>query len=131
MQFLSKALLFALVSGAASVALAAPEAINSGVDIAQRDESEAIAYKREELEDDVEDEDEDVSENDDTDVLSKLDARATKCYTRGRPGKNCYHSQCPGNKQCKVNARGNCVFRYSQKKRPFGCSQCLCYKASG
>jgi hypothetical protein len=83
----------------------------------------------EEAEDD--DDDEGLTGNDGATVLAQLESRArVKCLTRGRPGKNCYHSQCPGSKQCKVNARGNCVFKFSQNKRPFGCSQCLCYRSS-
>ncbi|KAG8670646.1 hypothetical protein FPOAC2_10024 [Fusarium poae] len=123
------------LSGAAQAALVGARSTeNSGIEVAQPDSSEAQPPQLVQREnDDEEDDDAEAgfAGNDGTAVLAELDSRAVKCYTRSRPKKNCYQSQCPGNKQCKVNASGNCVFRYTQSKRPFGCSQCLCYKASG
>ncbi|RGP63963.1 hypothetical protein FSPOR_8291 [Fusarium sporotrichioides] len=135
MHPLRNILLLISLTGAAQAALAgAPSTDSSGVEVAQPNGSEVQPpqiFQPEEEEEDDEDED-GLTGNDGAAVLTELDSRAArvKCYTRSRPKKNCYHSQCPGNKQCKVNAKGNCVFKYSQKKRPFGCSQCLCYRAS-
>ena len=89
------------------------------------------AFQPQEHEGAEDDGDGNLTGNNGATVLAQLESRArVKCLTKGHPGKNCYYSQCPGSKQCKVNARGNCVFKYTQKKRPFACSQCLCYRSS-
>ncbi|RGP67469.1 hypothetical protein FLONG3_8490 [Fusarium longipes] len=138
MHPLRNILLLISLTGVAQAALAgAPSTESSGVEVAQPDGSEAqppqlFEADVEENEDDEDEDDAGLTGNDGASVLAELDSRAArvKCYTKSRPKKNCYYSQCPGNKQCKVNANGNCVFKYTQKKRPFGCSQCLCYRAS-
>ncbi|KAL6915176.1 hypothetical protein ACHAPO_011401 [Fusarium lateritium] len=135
MHPLRNILLLISLSGAAQAALAgAPSTESSGVEVAESNGSEAQPPQLFQREDDEEEDDDEagLTGNDGAAVLAELDSRAprVKCLTRGRPKKNCYHSQCPGNKQCKVNAKGNCVFKYTQKKRPFGCSQCLCYRSS-
>ncbi|KAJ4011769.1 hypothetical protein NW752_004170 [Fusarium irregulare] len=133
MRYLQNIVLLISILGAAPTVLAAaPVTESSAVEVAKPNAADAqplpVAQNQDEDEDD---DDEGLTGNDGAAVLAQLESRArVKCLTRGRPGKNCYHSQCPGNKQCKVNARGNCVFKLSQKKRPFGCSQCLCYRSS-
>ncbi|QPC72014.1 hypothetical protein HYE68_002766 [Fusarium pseudograminearum] len=127
--------LIGFLGAAPAVLAAAPSTESSGVEIAQPNAADAQppqAIQPQDVEEEEnDDEEDDLTGNDGAAVLAQLESRArVKCLTRGRPGKNCYHSQCPGNKQCKVNARGNCVFKLSQKKRPFGCSQCLCYRSS-
>lgn len=152
MYYLRNILLLITVSGVAPVALAAaPSTENSGVEAIEPNGAlTAIFYVQiandqdskltlpdfnivpNQVNQPEDDDDQDLTGNDGAAVLEQLDARArTKCYTRSRPAKRCSHSDCPGNKQCKVNARGNCVFKLPQRKRPFGCSQCLCYRASG
>lgn len=65
-------------------------------------------------------------------VLSELQGRAAAagCYVTSKKGKDCHASQCPASEQCKVNDKGNCVYKNKKKDRPFGCEQCSCKKAS-
>ncbi|RFN52999.1 hypothetical protein FIE12Z_2770 [Fusarium flagelliforme] len=138
MRYLQNIVLLISVLGAAPAVLAAaPATESSAVEVAQSNgifstPPQAFHPQDDKAEEEAEDDDEEgLTGNDGATVLAQLESRArVKCLTKGRPGKNCYYSQCPGSKQCKVNARGNCVFKLSQKKRPFGCSQCLCYRSS-
>ncbi|CEJ87950.1 hypothetical protein VHEMI04564 [[Torrubiella] hemipterigena] len=60
-------------------------------------------------------------------------AAARRCYVRSRYPERwrcCHPSQCPPKYQCTVNHRGNCVFKYPKRKRPFGCDQCWCRNSS-
>ncbi|KAF5228039.1 hypothetical protein FAUST_11360 [Fusarium austroamericanum] len=133
-------LLISFLGAVPAVLAAAPSTESYGVEIAQPNgiltPSAADAKLPQDIQpqdvaEDNDDEEDDLTGNDGAAVLAQLESRARiKCLTRGRPGKRCYHSQCAGNKQCKVNALGNCVFKLSQKKRPLGCSQCLCYRSS-
>ncbi|RBR26188.1 uncharacterized protein FIESC28_00971 [Fusarium coffeatum] len=122
MRYLQNMVLLISVLGAAPAVLAAASCA---------DVQPLQAFQPQDDDAEYDDDDEGLTGNYGVTLLAQLEYRArVKCLTKGRPGKNCYYSQCPGSKQCKVNVRGNCMFKYTQKKRPFGCSLCLCYRSS-
>lgn len=73
-----------------------------------------------------------LEQRDADNALEELQGRAAavECYVTSKKGKDCHANECPANEQCKVNDKGNCVWKNKKKDRPFGCEQCSCKKHS-
>ncbi|KAH8732504.1 hypothetical protein GQ44DRAFT_697736 [Phaeosphaeriaceae sp. PMI808] len=130
MLSLRNILLTLAVFSAVPLSLAAPTAQDDSLaqynPVEAREADIAAPYESRDVEtEDFEEEDIDDGEE----VISRLMARTT-CGITSKRGKTCQQSQCPPAAQCKVSPRGRCVFKNAKKDRPFGCSQCKCYKLS-